>query len=318
MNNHGKRLLEICRSADLRILNGRTSGDSLGRPTFHGKSGVSIVDYAICDQDLFHHIANFIVREPLSLLDHTPIMTWLNVNTVNDHSATTNINDTLVRLPKQFIWERDSSLKFRTELQSRDIQRMLHDFLTDNRPDRNVNTSLAAVENILITRCNEKIKTYGKFRPELCNCTRYTTAKRCLKIRGVKKRHIKSSSNKKCFDKERRLKRHELRKLANLKHRDPLNITLREGYHTVLKQYKSLLTRKKNEHYQTKISELENTVDNPDSRNFWNCLKSMDDSVKETSIPPISEENWITQFQSLHSNEPLNLHQEAVVNGYEV
>ena len=45
-NNHGKRLLEICRSADLRILNGRISGDSLGRPTFHGKSGVSVVDYS--------------------------------------------------------------------------------------------------------------------------------------------------------------------------------------------------------------------------------------------------------------------------------
>ena len=171
LNNHGKRLLEICRSADLRILNGRTSGDSLGRPIFHGKSGVSIVDYAICDQDLFRHIANFIVREPLSLSDHSPIMTWLNVlNTVNDHSATTNINDTLVRLPKQFIWERDSSLKFRTALQSRDIQRMIHDFLIDNRPDRSVNTSLDAVENIVIT-----------------------TAKRCLKIRFVKKRHIKSS-----------------------------------------------------------------------------------------------------------------------------
>ena len=98
LNNHGKRLLEICRSADLRILNGRTSGDTLGRPTFHGKSGVSIVDYAICDQDLFRHIANFIVREPLSLSDHSPIMTWLNVNTVSDHSATTNINDTLVRI----------------------------------------------------------------------------------------------------------------------------------------------------------------------------------------------------------------------------
>ena len=200
-----ENFLEICRSADLRTLNGRTSGDSLGRPTFHGKSEVSIVDYAICDQDLFRHIANFIVsREPLSLSDHSPIMTWFN-NTVNDHSATTNINDTLVRLPKQFIWERDSSLKFRTALQSRDIQRMIHDFLIDNRPDRNVNTSLDAEENILIT-----------------------TAKRCLKIRVVKKRHIKSSSNKKWF------KRHKLRKLANLKHRDPLNITLREGYHTVL------------------------------------------------------------------------------------
>ena len=40
----------------------------------------------------------------------------------------------------------------------------------------------------------------------------------------------------------------------------------------------------------------------------------MDDSVKETNIPPISEENWMSHFQSLHSNEPLNLHQEAVIN----
>ena len=95
---------------------------------------------------------------------------------------------------------------------------------------------------------------------------------------------------------------------------DPLNVAIRKGYHTVLKQYKSLLTQKKNEYYQTKISELESTVDNSDSRNFWNCLKSMDDSVKETSIPPISEENWMSHFQSLHSNEPLNLHQEAVIN----
>ena len=133
-------------------------------------------------------------------------------------------------------------------------------------------------------------------------------------MRVVKKRYIKSSSNKKWFDKGCRLKRHELRKLANLKHRDPINVTLREGYHTVLKQYKSLLTRKKNEYYQTKISELESTVDNSDSRNFWNCLESMDDSVKEISIPPISEENWMSHFQSLHSNEPLNLHQEAVIS----
>jgi len=64
LNSHGKRLLEICRSADLRMMNGRISGDSLGRPLLHGKSGVSIIDYAICDQDLFRHIANFIVREP--------------------------------------------------------------------------------------------------------------------------------------------------------------------------------------------------------------------------------------------------------------
>ena len=45
LNSHGKRLLEICNSADLRILNGRVSGDSLTRVTFDGKKGVSVVDY---------------------------------------------------------------------------------------------------------------------------------------------------------------------------------------------------------------------------------------------------------------------------------
>ena len=29
-------------------MNGRFRGDSLARPTFHGKSGVSVVDYAVC------------------------------------------------------------------------------------------------------------------------------------------------------------------------------------------------------------------------------------------------------------------------------
>ena len=41
-------------------MNGRLRGDSPGRLTFHGKSGVSVADYAICDRDLFHSIANFI------------------------------------------------------------------------------------------------------------------------------------------------------------------------------------------------------------------------------------------------------------------
>ena len=42
----------------------------------YSKSGVSVVDYAIRDQDLLHSIANFIVKEPSSLSDHSPIMTY--------------------------------------------------------------------------------------------------------------------------------------------------------------------------------------------------------------------------------------------------
>ena len=168
----------------------------------------------------------------------------------------------------------------------------MREFLNENEPITNVSTSLEKVEHILIA-----------------------TAKRCLKIKSVKRhKRVQSSSNKKWFDKECRFKRHELRKLANQKHRDPLNATLREEYHAVLKQYKTLLNNKRNEYYNNKISELEDTTLNSDKKHFWNCLKSMDDSVKQKVTPEISEENWLRHFQSLHSNDLLNPDQQNVVN----
>ena len=51
INNHGLQLINICKNTDMRILNGRTKGDSLGRPTFHGNNGISTLDYIICDQE---------------------------------------------------------------------------------------------------------------------------------------------------------------------------------------------------------------------------------------------------------------------------
>ena len=102
--------------------------------------------------------------------------------------------------------------------------------------------------------------------------------------------------------------------MANQKHRDPLNAILREEYDAVLKQCKTLLNNKRNEYYNNKISELDNTTLNSDKKHFWNCLKSMDDSVKQKVTPENSEENWLRHFQSLHSNELLNPDQQNVVN----
>ena len=43
-NEYGKNVLELCIGLQLRILNGRTIGDTVGRPTFHGYNGSSIDD----------------------------------------------------------------------------------------------------------------------------------------------------------------------------------------------------------------------------------------------------------------------------------
>ena len=56
INNHGQQLIRLCKNSDIRILNGRTKGDSVGRATFHGTNGTSVVDYIICDTLSLNHL----------------------------------------------------------------------------------------------------------------------------------------------------------------------------------------------------------------------------------------------------------------------
>ena len=144
--------------------------------TFHGKVGISVVDYAICDRTLFSHILNFTVKEPTYLSDDSPPVTWLCTNTDIRNQDTSPESDTLTRLPKQFMWESDSTPKFKAALQSPNLQMIIQEYLSDINSAKNVNTSAEQVEiKILIT-----------------------TAKWCLKIRTTRRhKRTHSLSNKK-------------------------------------------------------------------------------------------------------------------------
>ena len=140
------------------------------------------------------------------------------------------------------------------------------------------------------------------------------TSKNCLKIKIKRSRkRIKKTSNKKWFDHECRIKRHELRKLSNRKHRDPLNPEIREGFHKTLHDYKKLLDSKRKEFQEEKTLQLDELALNPDKASFWNCLKSMNDTIDENAPAPISEETWLDHFQSLHSkNTRISMHEHEV------
>ena len=105
-----KKLLEICKTLDLRIVNKRANGDTLGRPTFHGKNGTSVIDYIICNQYTLLNVNSFVVKQPSYLSDHSAIVAWLNVNNSlpTNNTQTSNSTDRLTSLPRQFCWESDS------------------------------------------------------------------------------------------------------------------------------------------------------------------------------------------------------------------
>ena len=68
------RLLEICQSFPLRILNGRKLGDVLGSYTCYKSKGQSVVDYCLVSPRMYGQVSSFIVNDFLpDLSDHCSI-----------------------------------------------------------------------------------------------------------------------------------------------------------------------------------------------------------------------------------------------------
>ena len=67
-----------------------------------GETEQASFDYEICDQDLFSSVAHFVVKEPSFFSDHSPVITWLNVETNIRNKNVAHANDTVKRLPRQF------------------------------------------------------------------------------------------------------------------------------------------------------------------------------------------------------------------------
>ena len=90
VNSYGIRLLEICQSVPLRILNGRKLGDILGCYTCHKPKGQIVIDYCLVSPRIYSRISTFIVNDFMpDLSDHCSITVEIstrymcNLNTPN-------------------------------------------------------------------------------------------------------------------------------------------------------------------------------------------------------------------------------------------
>ena len=109
LNQNGELLLDICKSVPLRILNGRTSGDLMGRftryPIYYGQNETnplpSVIDYALGNHDILRKIKYFSISDLTRYSDHCIIK--LSVETkfkINTENAYPN----LISAPPKFEW----------------------------------------------------------------------------------------------------------------------------------------------------------------------------------------------------------------------
>ena len=110
LNARGKELLDICKTLDLCILNGRKTGDILGNFTSFQPRGNSVIDYGIISQSLFDYVTSFNVGNFMPWLsDHSPIHYSLILGGNRSIKDDPEENEPL---PTKWFWDENCNEKF--------------------------------------------------------------------------------------------------------------------------------------------------------------------------------------------------------------
>jgi hypothetical protein len=83
-NDFGPRLLNLCKSTGLRIVNGRHEDGLANAFTYHGPRGLSVIDYLLSTPDMFKYFTKFVVSDFNEYSDHAPLHLELIVRYTRD------------------------------------------------------------------------------------------------------------------------------------------------------------------------------------------------------------------------------------------
>ena len=115
IDTRGKDLLDLCISNQLRILNGRSFGDSCGAYTCFKPTGCSVIDYIIISQRLMSQVLYMSVSNFMATMSdcHCKMSFKLLASFKREF-----INDNLVDFPNRYIWNDSTCELFQKALTS--------------------------------------------------------------------------------------------------------------------------------------------------------------------------------------------------------
>ena len=280
--NYGNRLLDLCKTTNMRILNGRTLGDLTGKPTCYSYAGnPSLIDYGIVDINYFKNILYFQVLDLLPVSIHCPISLSLYLpKDIIKHS-----DQTIMRACPEFTWDSKSAGKFIKSLNNNECQKLLSQFNSENFDSNitGVNTACEKFNNII-----------------------YVTALEAglnKKVKNPSKKKKYKSKQKKWYNSNCKSVYRDLKNTARQLCKRPYDQELKKTYFIKKKRYKNILKNTKKMYHANLINQLTDLNEN-DPISFWKGfeqLKQFDDKNKHKSNP-ISASIWMSHFSKLMNN----------------
>ena len=155
-NRYGSQMLDFCKETGLRIVNGRVGSDKgIGKCTYVGSAGKSVVDYVIASQCLFPVINTFEVSDPNLLSDHCIVQFSIILHdSVLDAESETSSGSFC---NYKYVWKNNEVESYQNALQSEDVQGTLNDLKT------NISNLKTADE------LNSNVKSFQETIESVCN-----------------------------------------------------------------------------------------------------------------------------------------------------
>lgn len=292
-NSYGKSILELCTDSQLRILNGRTLGDSVGKPTFFNYNGVTINDYCICSSSFLKHIVNFQVNDFVpTLSDHCPITVKLLTRFCNN-SPDMALNPNYV-VEK---WTKLTEERFISNLAKININ--------------NINMDIKSTkEKILNGTLNdeEKIQAVDNIVNEFSNDLRKSAFG--TKISLDRKKKTQKKKNKPWHDIDCKAQLKHVKQLGRVLSKSPWDKNLRIKVLQAKKEYNKLM-RKKFRAYKAKL--LKSMVDMSDKNpnEFWKIYNILNNKATDDPSTNVAPHEWHKYFKSLMNKDYKNHFQEV-------
>ena len=165
MCTHGKQLLELCISSGLRILNGRSFGDSNGNFTCHRYNGSSVLDYVIAQECVLSSLRYFRVHEFMgNLSDHCKLSFGLKL-AIDIHVQKEKLKR---KAPFKYKLNEQSMNAFKYKISQ---QATVNEFIDISCKDANIDDQTKSIVKLIhdvaqscFTKCNAKTRRKKKHK----------------------------------------------------------------------------------------------------------------------------------------------------------
>ena len=278
VNGYRRPFLDMTIHNGLTILNGRTTGDALGKFTCIRPSGSSVVDYFIISPELMTKVMHMVVQPFTIYSDHKPIvLTFSLISKPASLKPVKELSKEYKAAPARFRIKCSTEAEFKTELykphNTNELTRINEKpYSDDNNGTYEMNKDFTDYLQTIANNCIDVTKPEGK------------------------KRYINKQP---WFSRETREGKKLLNKSARLASDFPNSDYLRQNFYKVKKSYKALCTKKRDSYY----ADLNKQIEGGNILNWKQFKKLKKSKTKTEQFDSLDMENFEKFFSTLYSNE---------------